>query len=258
MKQVLINLVGNGVKFTEFGEVCLTVSCQQSQGKRWQLLFAVRDTGVGIDPQRLAHIFAPFAQADGSITRIYGGTGLGLSISRWLVHLMGGDIQVKSRPGQGTTFSFCVWFEEGRDDDNLPALAADGEQGLASLTGVKVLLVEDNRINQQVAGAMLQTLGVVVEIAADGQEALALAQSSNFALILMDLQMPTMDGYEATRRLRQLAGLEEIPIVAMTANAREEDRERCFSVGMNDYLAKPVELEMLRAVLLRNLVMDRT
>lgn len=257
LKQVLINLVGNGVKFTDFGEVCVTITSLHRQGDRCQLLFAVRDTGVGIEPSRLSQIFVPFAQADGSITRIYGGTGLGLSICRWLVNLMGGEILVESNPGQGSLFSFALWLEVGRDLPDSQLLPDKKVKQLTSIAGVKVLLVEDNRINQQVAQAMLEALGAQVEIAVDGYEALSVVEKISFELILMDLQMPNMDGYEATRQLRKLPGLGHIPIVAMTANAGEDDRERCFSIGMDDHLAKPVEMEVLRAVLLRNLIKGR-
>ncbi len=253
LKQVLMNLVGNGVKFTERGEVHVAISSVRHQGSRWQLLFEVGDTGVGIDPDRLDHIFAPFAQADGSITRIYGGTGLGLSICRWLVNMMGGDIRVKSEPGQGSLFSFTIWLEEGRDA-HVDTQTVSIDRNLSDcVEGAKILVVEDNRINQQVAKAMLEVLGAEVGIAANGVEALAKVQGQAYDLILMDLQMPVMDGYETARQLRQLSCCTKIPIVAMTANTREEDRQRCFAAGMDDHLAKPVEMEMLIGILNRYL-----
>ena len=252
LKQVLINLVGNGIKFTEQGRVQIFVSRQQTEEKRCQLLFQVKDTGPGIQSAHLESIFTPFNQADGSFSRIYGGTGLGLSICQWLVTMMGGDIWVESHPGQGSTFSFNLWLGmrpgEERGGALLPA-SLPVDQPLPSFAPFRVLLVEDNRINQQVAMAMLEALGAEVDIAGNGVEALSRVELKQYDLLLMDLQMPVMDGYEATRQIRRQSHGRQVPIVAMTANVREEDRRRCLAAGMDDHLAKPVELERLFAVL---------
>ena len=249
VRQVLINLLTNAVKFTEQGSVELRVTAEETQ-----LVFSVRDTGIGMDADALKRLFQPFSQADGSITRRYGGTGLGLMITRELIEAMGGRIDVDSAPGIGSCF--WVW---------LPLLAADSvpaETSIAPMNGTtitslitgRVLLVDDNRVNQQMAGAMLDRLGLPYECASNGAEAVSRVASVDFSLVLMDMEMPEMDGVTATRAIREAElgqGRNPLPIIAMTANAMQEDRERCFAAGMNGYLSKPVGLVALEAELRR-------
>jgi len=249
LRQVLINLLVNAVKFTEHGSVELRIAPDDGR-----IHFSVRDSGIGMDAQALARLFKPFSQADDSVTPKYGGTGLGLTISKELIEAMGGSIDVESAPGVGTVF----WFW-------LPLQAADMldpgsmERGTASgkLTGLvpgKVLVVDDNRVNLQLASAMLDRLGLAHELVDNGAAALARIAAADFALVLMDMEMPGMDGITATQQLRAreaALGLAHLPVVAMTANALQEDRERCFAAGMDGYLAKPVSLAALQTELRR-------
>ncbi|WP_300439864.1 ATP-binding protein [Zoogloea sp.] len=244
VRQVLLNLLSNAIKFTERGEVELTVRREAGAGSEhgW-LRFAVRDTGIGIAPQARQHIFDAFSQEDTSTTRRFGGTGLGLSISRRLVELMGGELQLDSEPGRGSTFSFTL---PCRPVEVLQAVAlALAPQVLspAAATGLRVLLVEDNRVNQRLASRLLEKRGYEVSVAENGQIALAALEQGRFDAVLMDMQMPVMDGLEATRRIRAneaAGGLARIPIIAMTANAMQGDRERCIEAGMDDYITKPI------------------
>ena len=258
--QILLNLVNNAVKFTDQGEVTVTVSPAARAGTQVRLRFAVRDTGIGILPAQQSRLFSAFSQADGSTTRRYGGTGLGLAISRKLTDLMGGEIGVESAPGVGSTFSCLLPFSlDPAAREAEPAviptagLRADAATPPPRLTGARVLLVEDNDINQQVAREMLERLGLVVEIADQGRAAVARlrAQPDRYALVLMDLQMPEMDGFEATRRIREELGLTDLPIIAMTAHALADERRHCLASGMNDHLAKPIDPPTLLAVLTR-------
>ena len=246
LRQVLLNLLNNAVKFTEQGSVALRIGVDQAR-----LIFSIRDTGIGMDEVAQARLFQPFSQADGSITRKYGGTGLGLMITKELIEAMDGGIEVESAPGVGT----CFWF-------SLPLRVAevpDAERAVAAPpTGFQlpgpVLLVDDNRVNQRLAGAMLDRLGLAHVCADHGAEALERITGTDFALVLMDMEMPVMDGVSATRELRRreaAAGQPPLPVVAMTANALSEDRERCFQAGMNGYIAKPISLGALRAELAR-------
>lgn len=259
LRQVMTNLMANALKFTHEGGVRLTLAlCDRSPGQSavW-LRLAVTDTGIGLSPQQIGRLFQAFSQADGSTTREYGGTGLGLAISRQLVELMGGRIGVSSTPGQGSTF----WVEvplglpptsaplEGAARE--PALKAPAQ--LRDLGGLRVLLVEDAAVNQMVAMGMLAALGCQVALAHDGAQAVDLATQGDFDVVLMDCQMPVMDGFEATRRIRERAGSSgprRLPIVALTANALQGDREACLAAGMDDYLTKPFSLLELRQALL--------
>ena len=256
--QVLINLVGNALKFSrECGEVRVKVEPIDSPTDRCILQFSVIDTGIGISPEKRETIFDAFTQADASTTREYGGTGLGLSISKQLVQLMGGRIWVTSEQGIGSIFNFTV--DAGIGSSEL--LLEEREEAAAMLPTLNsaitsdhsILLVEDNVVNQRIASRLLEKHGFKVLVAADGQEALELLaeRRSNVGLVLMDCQLPRLSGYEATKLIREshLLGGETIPIIAMTANAMIGDRERCLSVGMNDYLSKPLDLaELLRTV----------
>ena len=248
LRQILLNLVGNALKFTTAGSVHLQVDRILPE-QPLRLAFTIRDTGIGMAPDVVANLFSPFYQGDTSTTRKFGGTGLGLSICKRLVELMGGEISVRSTPGLGSTFHFTLPFASaGSQGKSLPLAATKNTLN----PGLNILLVEDNLTNQKVAGALLKKLGCKVTIAVDGEKALGQLASTPFDIVLMDCQMPVMDGFEATRRLRQgEAGqtAAQLPVIAMTANAMQGDREQCLAAGMNDYLAKPVSQSDLIAVL---------
>jgi PAS domain S-box-containing protein len=256
--QVLLNLAGNAVKFTERGEVRIRVQAEQAGEQEGgpssvRLRFSVRDTGIGMTPEQLARLFTPFTQADASTSRRYGGTGLGLSICKRLVELMGGEIAAASEPGAGSEFSFRLTLPLAADQQG-PAPAA--EAGLAAgarrgLAGMRVLLVEDNEINQQVALGMLEAAGVAASVAGDGQTALDMLAAGGFDAVLMDIRMPGLDGCETARRARAMPGLSALPIIAMTAHARPEDRERSRQAGMDAHVTKPIDPRELYAVLAR-------
>ncbi len=259
--QVLANLVGNALKFTARGQVRLTVELAGPlhAPEHTCLRFAVTDTGVGISDAQLARLFRPFSQADASTTREFGGTGLGLTISQLLVAQMGGRIDVNSVPGEGSCFSFEVTFAcrprgsaqdsgvlQGPEMDLTAAAARTGGR----LRGVRVLLVDDNLINQQVATEILQTAGVRADIAGNGIEAVRMVGQTDYDAVLMDIQMPKMDGYEATARIRQQRRHRDLPIIAMTAHAIAGYRDKCLAAGMNDYVTKPIEpVRLFRALL---------
>jgi CheY-like chemotaxis protein len=250
IRQVLTNLLDNAIKFTEHGFVLLQVAPEPGPAELQPISFTIRDSGIGISPEKLATIFEKFTQADASTTRKYGGTGLGLTICRQLAEVMGGSIAATSTPGEGSTFTVLVPFRRSEAPPVKPA-AAPAEGPAARLHG-KILLAEDYPANQKIAKWMLERLGCSVTIAVDGREALARLAEEPFDLVLMDCQMPEMDGYEATRAIRAGgAAYAGIPVIAMTAAALETDRQRCLAVGMNDYLSKPVQQETLAAVLAR-------
>ncbi len=248
LRQILINLVGNAVKFTQAGSVVIRMNAlpmADAADKVW-LAFEIRDTGIGMTPEVVDNLFAPFYQGDASTTRKFGGTGLGLSICLRLAELMGGRIKVESTAGIGSTFSFSLPFEIITQTTESPPVVQNTSEELP--TGLRVLLVEDNLVNQKVAAALLKKLGCQVSIAEDGAVALQRLQEAPIDVILMDCQMPVMDGFETTRRLRAgEAGSDaaRLPIIAMTANAMQGDREQCLAAGMDDYLAKPVSREAI-------------
>ncbi|OIP19831.1 MAG: hypothetical protein AUK52_11715 [Comamonadaceae bacterium CG2_30_60_41] len=263
LRQVLINLCSNAIKFTAQGEVVVSVQVTAQDAHKATLSFAVRDTGMGIAPENQQRIFDGFSQAEASTTRRFGGSGLGLSICRQLVTMMGSELRLHSALGQGSTFSFALTLPVVTDAQADEALASDGPHQTnpgkpegPPLTGLHLLVVEDNPINQQVAQELLSTQGAQIILADNGQlgvEAVrqALARQQPFDAVLMDIQMPVMDGYAATRVLRQEMGLLQLPIVAMTANAMASDRDDCLAAGMNAHIGKPFNLPELVALIRR-------
>ena len=250
LRQVLSNLLSNAIKFTEHGRVLLAAErlADRDGDTRLWLRFVVRDSGIGIAPEALARLFQPFVQADQSTTRRYGGSGLGLVICRHLVELMGGSISVESTPGAGSTFTVDLPFAAAL----APVASSGSGAGSRQTLNGRVLVAEDNPVNQSVIEAMLGELGVTVTIVANGAAAVEALPGGAFDLVLMDCQMPVMDGYAATAAIRAGAGaLARVPIIALTANALPEDRQRCLAAGMDDYLSKPIRLEALAACLRR-------
>jgi len=266
LRQVLANLGGNGVKFTNRGEVQIQVSVEKEEETNITLRFSVNDTGIGIPANRLKALFTPFTQADGSTTRKYGGTGLGLAISKQLAQMMNGKIGAQSVLGVGSTFWFTARFE--KTANSAQSLASLGQvapavavSALALPSKVRILLAEDNPVNQRVALAMLKKLGCRTDVVTNGSEAVEALQNVPYDLVLMDCQMPEMDGFEATRAVRQKESAEGsscIPIIAMTASAMQADREKCLQAGMSDFIAKPVQPGELAEMLARWLAISRS
>jgi signal transduction histidine kinase/ActR/RegA family two-component response regulator len=242
--QSLLNLVNNAVKFTDRGGITVRAMRESHDEDGVMLRFEVADTGIGMDEAQLARLFQNFQQADASTTRKYGGTGLGLAISRRLAQLMGGNMGVKSAPGKGSTFWFTVRVTEGEATLPAPLLSVpERGEGLDVLRGARVLLVEDNDMNQIIATEFLADAGCDVEIAADGSIALDMIRAKPYDVVLMDMQMPVMDGVTATREIRRDARFDALPVIAMTANAMEQDRRACRAAGMNAYVTKPFDPE---------------
>jgi len=254
VEQVLLNLASNAVKFTHHGSVRIQCALDGGDREAVRLRFSVRDTGIGITAAQRARLFEVFSQADTSTTREYGGTGLGLAISKRLAEQLGGTIGCDSTPGVGSDFWFTARIERAGEARSLTAdgAAVPWDSNAASLQGARVLVVEDNDFNQQIAAELLESVGIEVAVASHGLEALSiLERSGSFDAVLMDVQMPELDGLETTRRIRAQPAFARLTIIAMTANAATEDRAACFAAGMNDFESKPIEPARLYATLAR-------
>ena len=241
IRQILLNLAGNAIKFTNQGSVKIKVSLESQKAQKCQVRFSVMDTGIGIPYEKQKSVFDQFVQVDGSLTRKFGGTGLGLAISKELVELMHGTIGLQSREGEGTEVWFVLPLEsvEKPEVEKLRKIPEESNS-LITQNQRKILLVEDNHINQLFTKKVLERLGFLVDVADNGEEALSLVQQQPYGIVLMDCQMPILDGYEATRKIRGLGQeYDHLPIIALTAHALEGDREKCLEAGMDDYLTKP-------------------
>jgi CheY-like chemotaxis protein len=252
--QALLNLASNAVKFTEVGKVTLSLRVMERRGGRLRVRAEVRDSGIGVPADVLPKLFMPFEQGDASTTRKYGGTGLGLAITRRLAELMGGEAGASSTAGSAAPSGSPPGWTSARPPGRRGPVAEPRRAETIlrrDHAGRHVLLVEDEPVNQEVARLFLADVGLDVAIAGNGKVAVDMLRESPFDLVLMDMQMPEMDGLEATRQIRQLPGRQQVPIVAMTANAFAEDRAQCMAAGMNDFLSKPVEPEKLFETVLR-------
>ena len=260
LKQVLFNLVGNALKFTAHGEICVNITMRQQSENNFEYLFSVRDTGIGLTQEQQTRLFSAFTQADTSTTRNYGGTGLGLAISKNLVHMMNGHIWTESEFGKGSTFFFTASFDLCDTEESSPdsgntenkgirELPKKQENSAAKKRKSRILLVEDNDINQMVAHELLASAGYKVDIANNGQEAVHMIYQKAYNLVLMDIQMPVMDGLSATQAIRKDASFDKLPIIAMSAHAMAGDKEKSINHGMNDHITKPISPDTLYATL---------
>ncbi len=257
LRQVLTNLVNNAIKFTQQGEVRVSVVCQEHNPHDVLLGFAVQDTGIGLSAEQCNKLFKPFVQGDSSTTRQYGGTGLGLTIARSLVEMMEGSIRVESEPGQGSRFMFTARLglstatisPAAVPEALVPRRVEPGDALFLQLRGARVLLVDDNEVNQELGSDILAEAGVVVDLASNGEQAVAKVLQNPYDAVLMDWQMPVMDGFEATLRIRAEPRLADLPILAVTANAMSGDRARCLAAGMNDHIPKPIDVHQLLSTL---------
>jgi len=246
LRQVVLNLISNAVKFTSSGEIILTAGLERHDAASYSITIEVRDTGIGIASEQLPRLFSSFNQADASISRRYGGTGLGLAISKQLVELMGGTIDVESKLGEGTRFRFTVRVGHAQEPAALPGVPA----AALSAGHLKVLVAEDNLVNQRVLLKLLERLGVKADLAADGTQAVAKVLEQHYDLVLMDVQMPELDGLSATQEIRRLSPGGSQPLIfGLTAHVTMQFRDTCLAAGMNGYLTKPLEPEKLRALI---------
>ena len=254
LQQALLNYVANAIKFTERGHITLRVKQEAQTDKTATLRFEVEDSGIGIAPEALPKLFNAFEQADNSTTRKYGGTGLGLAITKKIAEVMGGSAGASSSAGKGSTFWFTAVLRKGAQ--TIEKTSRDGEVGAGQViqrehAGKRILLTEDEPINREIARMLLEDIGLEIDLAENGREAVEKAGSGNYAAILMDMQMPVLDGLDATRQIRRLPGHQATPILAMTANAFAEDKDQCLEAGMDDFIAKPVAPEILYETLLK-------
>jgi CheY-like chemotaxis protein/anti-sigma regulatory factor (Ser/Thr protein kinase) len=260
LRRVILNLLGNAVKFTAKGSINLSISCTERAENRVLLSISVRDTGIGMESDVLGRIFDPFFQVQSGTSRLYGGTGLGLPISKRLVDAMSGTLSVNSELGVGSVFT--VELEMPYSAEAMPSAVVESDAASRKLDGTlqgKVLSIEDNEVNQMIVSAMLTNLGLTVTTARDGAHAIELYGANDFDVLLMDCEMPGMDGYEASRRIRDLeaqTSRPRTPIIAITAHALTGDREECLKAGMDDYLSKPVSERRMADVLARWLSAD--
>jgi CheY-like chemotaxis protein/HPt (histidine-containing phosphotransfer) domain-containing protein len=258
VRQILFNLVGNALKFTERGGIVLRASTAPLGEERARVTLVVQDSGVGLSEEERSRLFRPFSQADSSTTRRFGGTGLGLSIVRRLAELMDGAVRVESALGRGSTFTVELTLVAAADDSPLLELSRPAPVVASSSIGReehrKVLVVDDHPVNREVLLRQLAILGIDADSAVDGAEALAMWQSGDYALVLADIHMPTMDGYELTRRIRAIearSGVPRTPLVAVTANVMKGEEQRCLTIGMDAYLGKPISIDRLQVTLER-------
>ena len=251
LRQILINLIGNAIKFTDEGEISVQVTTTESISDKGQILFIVKDTGIGIPENKMSLLFDRFSQIEADRSRRYGGTGLGLAISKRLIEGMGGRIWVQSKEGAGTTFYFTIEANPV-PEEQITNLVSHKKHPATLNKGISILVVEDNLINQKVVLKVLERIGVTADIANNGFEAVDMVQAKKYDLVFMDMEMPEMDGIEATHRIKAIPNLDPFPvIVAMTANATTEDKAKCFEAGMQDFVAKPITLATTETVLLK-------
>ena len=254
LRQILVNLLSNAVKFTDKGDVSVSVSSKAVEGDRHQIFFKVKDTGIGIPQDKMNEIFEPFVQVERTLSRKRDGVGLGLAITKNLVELMGGKIWVESIPGQGTTFHFTIQAETipGKQLDFGRMDSGIASESFPGLKPMRILVAEDNPSNQRVLVEMLKRLGYRADAVADGREVIQALERQDYDLVLMDIKMPEMDGITATQVIRKLRPENGPKIIAITAFALEGDREKCLEAGMDDYIAKPVQMRELAEVLKKN------